>query len=150
MEKTSTTIDIDSQSFIATVAEKLPIELKRKLIAFSLKCQRKNQQIASFQSFAEFVIERSLKANPVYSKLLFPKASRKVNLNTFKPRERSARALTSMVFGSARNVKINELCLCCNERHKLEEFPEFRHMGICSVPKNRSHYVHLQSHKKSL
>ena len=130
MEETSTTTAIDSPSFIATVAEKLPIESKRKWVTFALKCQRKNQQIAGFQKFAEFVIKQSLKANSVYGKLLFPKASRKGDLNLFKPRERSTRALTSVASGPARHVKINELCLCCKERHKLEECPEFLHMSI--------------------
>ena len=105
MEETLTTTAIDSPSFITTLAEKLPIELKRKWMTFALKCQRKNQQVAGFQSFVEFVIEQLLKANSVYSKLLFLKASRKGDLNTFKSQEKSARALASVASGPAWSVK---------------------------------------------
>ena len=41
IEETSTTIAIHSPSFIVTVAEKLPIESKRKWMTFSLKCKKK-------------------------------------------------------------------------------------------------------------
>ena len=94
MEETSMPTSIDSPTFIANVAVKLPIDLKKKWVSYALKHQKKNATLIGFQGFAEFVVDQSIKANSVYNKLLFPKSLHKGDTFSPRPKDRNVRAFT--------------------------------------------------------
>ena len=120
---------IDSPTFIANVAVKLPVDLKKKWVSYALKHQKKNASLIGFQGFAEFVVDQSIKANSVYNKLLFPKSLHKGD--TFsRPKDRNVRAFTSVSTEPKRKVDSKRFCHYCRKAHKLEECREFQALSI--------------------
>ena len=82
LEEVQSPTTVDSPTFVASIAAKLSLELKREWVSRALTIQRQKGELASFEKFAEFVIEQSVKANSVYCKLLFPKATQRGNAST--------------------------------------------------------------------
>ena len=122
MEETSMPTSIDSPTFIANVAVKLPVDLK------------KNASLIGFQGFAEFVVDQSIKTNSVYNNfiliLLFPKSLHKGDTFSPRPKDRNVRAFTTVSTEPKRKVDSKRFCHYCREAHKLEECREFQTLSI--------------------
>ena len=134
LEEVQSPTTVDSPTFVASIAEKLPLELKREWVSCALTIQRQKGELAGFEEFAEFVMEQSVKANSVYCKLLFPKTTQRGDASTNRARARTSKVLTSVttVPTGSKEVKhvFKESCLCCRRAHKLEDCPEFRQMTL--------------------
>ena len=134
LEEVQSPTTVDAPTFVASIAEKLPLELKREWLSCALTIQRQKGELAGFEEFAEFVIEQSVKANSVYCKLLFPKTTQRGDASTNRARARTSKVLTSVttVPTGSKEVKhaFKESCLCCKRAHKLEDCPEFRQMTL--------------------
>ena len=134
LEEVQSPTTVGSPIFVASIAEKLSLKLKREWISCALTIQRQKGELAGFEEFEEFVIEQSVKANSVYCKLLFPKATQRGDASTNRARARTSKVLTSVttVPTGSKEVKhaFKESCLCCRRAHKLENCPEFRQMTL--------------------
>ena len=130
MEETSMPTSIDSPTFIANIAVKLPVDLKKKWVSYALKHQKENVSLIGFRGFAEFVVDQSIKVNSVYDKLLFPKSLQKGDTFSPRPKNRNVRVFTSVFTEPKRKVDSKKFCHYCREGHKLKECREFQALNI--------------------
>ena len=70
LEEVQSPTTIDSPAFVASIAGKLPLELKQEWVSCALTIQRQKGELAGFE---KFVIGQSFKANSVYCNSCFPK-----------------------------------------------------------------------------
>ena len=126
MEETSMLTAMDSPTFIANIAVKLPVDIKKEWVSYALEHQKENASLIGFRGFAEFVIKQSVKANSVYSKLLFPKSLHKGDTYSLRPKDRNIRAFTSVSSEPKGKGESKGVCYYCRGQHRLEECSEFQ------------------------
>ena len=62
---------IDSEGFIASIANKLSNDLRRQWVSESVKILHRKGRMANFADFADFVSMEALKINSAYYKAMF-------------------------------------------------------------------------------
>jgi len=143
LEEVSQCSTMNTVGFIASMAEKLPIELRRKWVTRALHVQREKKSLAGFAEFAQFVIDEADEANSTYSKAIFsPLSGNKsgggqkkqrsqsfttpaVNKAPPQPLPRKVKSGTGYVETGTRYNG----CLCCSKPHKIEDCADFQRMS---------------------
>ena len=143
LEEFSRSTTMDTVGFIASLVEKLPVELRRKWVSEALKIETRTGTLAGFKDFAEFVISESVEANSTYFRAVFPARSTKNDGYGFKQRKTHTFATTTSTKGTAQAAspvkakspnKTEEKpqrearllsCYCCGQQHKLSNCDEF-------------------------
>ena len=127
----SGTSTVDSVSFIASIANKLPVEMQSKWVSTSVALPNDSGRVARFADFANFVIKQSERANSVFGRVLSPPSSEKSqNRTATKQKATSYNSVTSAVAqkppsGERQSPKQGRACPCCSERHSLENCLDF-------------------------
>ena len=143
---------MNTVGFISSLAEKLPLDLRRKWVSQALKIQNTCGCSAHFSDFADFIINESLEANSTFCKAIFSSKSSRYDGQGAKPRRGTALAATvpketaapDEAKATTSSSKIREEpkkgitsagCYCCGQQHKLTQCNEF---GSKSFKERRS------------
>ena len=63
---------LDSMHVLMGIANKLPVDIKRSWVEYSVGVERRSGQIAKFIDLSAFLIERSRVANSIFGRETFP------------------------------------------------------------------------------
>ena len=140
LEEFSGSSTMNTVGFIAMLAEKLPLELRRKWVSEALKIQTKSGSLAGFADFAGFVINESVEANSTYYKAIFFSRSSKSDSHGFKQRRTHTFATTNPIKAFAQTTNQAKVhrgeersqkedarisCYSCGQQHKLIDCDAF-------------------------
>ena len=126
------TSNLDSMHVMMSEINKLPLDLKRAWIEFSVKIERQSENRARFNDLSTFLFERSGLANSIFGRETFP--------GRVKIRKEIAYTVITFAVQSNEVLKCVK-CYCCEGPHRLTECNEFRkktYEDKCMVVKSKN------------
>ena len=116
---------LDLVNLLSALANKFPIDLKRKWVESSSRIFEQSGQVAFFLDLSEFVATHAKLANSVFGLIIYLKWVP----STRKPSKTSSFHLTSTSYASTNRQRSTLRCLHCSDSHFIYQCHKF-----CSLP----------------
>ena len=120
---------LDSVHLLSALANKFPIDLKRKWAESSSRIFEQSGRVASFLDLSDFVATQAKLTNSVFGHKLFFSCGSPAKPNTRKPSKTFCFHMTSTFYTSTNRQRSTIRCLHCSDSHFIYQCNKFRSLS---------------------